>query len=976
MTPDDPDAADPEPIHWLPSGPGVSRRGVLHWMAASAALAQGACSAPSEPRIQAAVNLPEAGRGDLPLYYASAALRDGHAIGVLVATQQGRPIKIEGNALHPASLGATDAMTQAAALQLWDPDRSTVVRQRLGRSPRKAAPPMATSSWGAFETAWRQHMARSGGGHGRPLYVLTGALTSPTERALLAALLQRHPGARWIVHAPLRDGAAAAGSRLAFGRELAALPRLDRAACVLSLSGDPFSDGPAAVRQAMDWSAARAAGREAGRLPRALAVEVAPGLFGARADARIALPPARIEGLLQRLCSALLPGDGGGVLSAPLAGDGAGAAEQAFERAALQALRAAGPDALLLACGGLSAPGHALALALNHRLGAVGRGLLLIDPPDAAADAGGLAELAQALHAGAVSTLLLLGANPALQTPAALDLGTAIGRAGFSAHAGLYADETAALCDWHLPLSHDQERWGDALAHDGSATLLQPAIAPLYDSRSAAELLALLADDPLRNGHALLRRHWRRGGQRGGPPPGADDDAFDAFWRDSLRQGVVAGSAFDPVQPPAPRLPSLPSLPATSPASASAAAKHSLQALFVADPSVHDGCYANLGWLQELPQPFTQLTWDNALLIGPLTAGRLGLQTGDVARAQVGGHVVDAPVWVQRRHAEDAVTLTLGQGRWAAGRVGNGVGYDAWPLRPLDGAPVPVTLQPTGRRHDFAVVQRETSQHDRELARTVEPGAAISDPGTAQPSLYPPVPYPAHAWAMSIDLDACIGCNACTVACQAENSIPVVGKAEVADGRVMHWIRVDRFESGDAGDTVFLPVPCMHCERAPCELVCPTGATQHDSEGLNVQVYNRCIGTRFCANNCPYKVRRFNFLQYADSTAETLKAQRNPEVSVRQRGLMEKCSYCVQRIAGARQRSEVTGTPLVDGDVVTACQAVCPTRAIVFGDGNDPASAVSRSKASPRHCAMLGELNTGPRTTYLARLAPGPGRPR
>jgi molybdopterin-containing oxidoreductase family iron-sulfur binding subunit len=396
-----------------------------------------------------------------------------------------------------------------------------------------------------------------------------------------------------------------------------------------------------------------------------------------------------------------------------------------------------------------------------------------------------------------------------------------------------------------------------------------------------------------------------------------------------------------------------------------------LVAVFAPDPSAHDGRFANNAWLQELPRPFTKMTWDNALLLGPATAKRLGVETGDIVAAKAAGRSVRAPVWVLAAHAEGAITLPLGYGRTAAGRVGNRVGFDAGALRPAGGAWVaPIAIERLGSRHDFAVTQHAIEQEGRKLARTVAPGGRIADPQFAHETLYPN-PRPAeHAWGMTIDLDACIGCNACTIACQAENNIPVVGKEQVAHGREMHWIRVDRYETPEVEGSLFEPVPCMHCENAPCELVCPVGATMHDVEGLNVQVYNRCIGTRFCSNNCPYKVRRFNFLQFTDNETETLKAQRNPDVTVRRRGVMEKCTYCLQRIARARQESQATGRPLADGDVVTACQAVCPTSAIVFGDLNDPASALVRSRQSPRHYAMLGELNTRPRTTYLARVVP------
>jgi Fe-S-cluster-containing dehydrogenase component len=935
-------------------GASVNRRQALAVMAASMAMANTACSPP--PRLDAHpyVDLPDARGGGLPLYYASAFVRDGFAHGVLVGTQEGRPIKIEGNAAHPSSLGATDIYAQASVLQLWDPDRSQVVRQRFARSDgARAAPKPAASTWHSFEAAWRTRAAgRAHAPDGATLRVLTGPVTSPTERALLAALLAREPNARWHAYAPLQDMAADDGARMAFGRAVAPVFHFELARCVLALAADPFSDGPGAVRHAMDWSAARAASRDAAThapAPALFAAEATPGLFGARADHRIALSPARIEALLWRVAAHWLPGIG-----APGA-DNRGQpdpAAAAFESRVVAALRAAGDSALVIGGPGLSAEAHALVLALNQRLGAIGRGVTLIDPPDAAQGAGTLADLVDALKADSVDTLLVIGANPAYDAPSTFDMTLALNRARLLVHAGLYADETAVLADWHLPLSHAYEQWGDALAHDGSATLLQPAISPLYDTRSVAELLALLGDDELRDGRALVRRQWRAG--RAGD--------FEAFWRQSLRAGIVAGSASPALAVNPARLPArlaLQASPAATP----------LTALFVPDGAARDGAFANNGWLQELPRPFTKLTWDNAALLSPATAARLGLVSGEIVRVQVDVRAVEAPVWVLAQQADDVVTLPLGCGRRQAGRVGNGVGFDACALRPATALSAPVTLHKTGRKHAFAVTQHEIDQHGRELLRTVDAGAAV--PREAErATLYPPFASPVHAWAMVIDLDACIGCNACTIACQAENNIPVVGKSQVSRGRDMHWIRVDRHDLDDVGNSAFQPVPCMHCEEAPCELVCPVGATVHDSEGLNVQVYNRCVGTRFCSNNCPYKVRRFNFLQYSDETTETLKAQRNPDVTVRQRGVMEKCTYCVQRIARARQHAEREDRPLADGDVVTACQAACPTRAIRFGDKNDARSDVVSARGSSRHYAMLAELNTKPRTTYLARIRP------
>ncbi|WP_427913514.1 4Fe-4S dicluster domain-containing protein [Ramlibacter sp. MMS24-I3-19] len=907
-------------IHFHHEAPAIRRRDALRVMAASMALASAGCTRQPQERIHPWVNMPEARADDSPEFYASAVARDGHGLGVLLTTHGGRPTKVEGNPLHPSSLGATDVFAQAAVLDLWDPDRSQVPLQKLGREGKG---PLAISSWAAFETTWRRLANELDASGGQGLRLLSGPVTSPTLRRQLDGLAKRWPRARWHQYASVPDAGTRAGTVAAFGREVQPVFHFDRARCVLALAADPFSEGPGAVRHAMDWSQQRA--QSGPQLT--YAAETAPSLFGARADRRMAMAPQDIEALAVRLA--------------------AGQASAGPESELLAALQAAGPQALVVAGPSLSARAHAAVHALNGRLGAAGSTVDYLDPLAWGADTGTLPELVDDMRAGKVRVLLVLDANPAYDAPAGLGFGQALARVGTAVHCGPYRDETALLCHWHLPQSHAFEHWSDALAHDGSAAIVQPAIAPLHDGRSLHEVLALVTRDDVRDGHAIVQATWR-------PRFGND---FDAAWREALRKGVVEGTAPQPV-----RVQARINLPGAAPALPSG-----LVAVVAADPSTHDGRFANNAWLQELPRPFTKHTWDNAAMVGPATARQLGLKTGHTVRLRAGARSVVAPVWVQDTHAEGVVTLPLGYGRTSAGRVGDGVGFDAYRLLAADAGPVPIEIDRLGAEHHFAVTQHTLDPSGRDPARSVEVGGRL-EPEPQHPSLYPPWTYPDHAWAMAIDLDACIGCNACTIACQAENNIPVVGKEQVSHGREMHWIRVDAYEPPELGNTIFQPVPCMHCERAPCELVCPVGATMHDSEGLNVQVYNRCIGTRFCSNNCPYKVRRFNFLQFTDETTESLKGQRNPNVTVRQRGVMEKCNYCLQRVARARQHAQHTGVPLADGDVVTACQAVCPTRAIHFGDLNDKGSDVVQLRQSPRHYALLAELNTQPRTTYLARV--------
>jgi Fe-S-cluster-containing dehydrogenase component len=924
-----------------------ARRRFLKLMAASAALAGAGCSGPPAEPIVPYVTMPEQGVPGLPMFYATAFVRHGLAHGVLVESNMGRPTKVEGNPDHPVSAGTTDVFAQASILQLWDPDRSQAVFR---------GDEMAT--WGAFEAALQARRPRFERDGGAGLRILTGTVTSPTLANQLAALQRRLPNARWHAWDPLHDDGAAHAAQLAFGRPLDALYRLDKAGVVLALDADLFGTMPGSLAHARAFTAPRRLGAQvdANRL---YVLEATPTLTGAYADARLARAPHEIEAALWRIAARLG--------AAPDTGRAADPALDRWEAAVAKALDGARGQALVVAGPAVSPAGRALAYVLTQRLNAGADGpLAFIEPVERSPQDHGesIAALADDMRAGRVDTLLMLDANPAYDAPADLEFAALLARVPLSAHLGLYRDETARAAGWHLPMAHGYEAWSDARAHDGTATVVQPLIAPLYGGRSAHEILALLAGADTRDGHALVRASWQDG-----------DDA----WRASLRRGIVDGSASVPVAAPAAR--------ALTPPPAAPAAP--LVALFAPDPAVDGGAFANNAWLQELPRPLTSLTWDNAALIGPATAARLHLADGMVARLRVDGRTVEAPVLVVAGQAEGVVTLPLGYGRRAAGAVGEGVGFDAYRLRTRAAlaAPPALALETTGRTHDLVFRQREVDMQGRDpvhvAALPVQKKAAQAGATPGQMhvrdlvrgvpreqeehgSMYPERAYDDYKWGMAIDLNACIGCASCTIACQAENNIPVVGKEEVARGRSMHWIRVDRYQAG--ARTLFQPVPCMHCEHAPCEEVCPVGATMHDSEGLNVQVYNRCIGTRFCSNNCPYKVRRFNFLQYSNQKVESLKAQQNPEVTVRRRGVMEKCSYCLQRITRARIESEKAGRRIQDGEMVTACQAVCPTRAIRFGDLNDPASDVVAAKASPLDYHLLEELNTRPRTSYLTRV--------
>jgi MoCo/4Fe-4S cofactor protein with predicted Tat translocation signal len=913
----------------------MNRRDFLRFIAASLALAGlTACSREPQEDIVPYVYSPrEELVAGLPLFFATASLLGGYATGILVRSDMGRPTKIEGNPLHPASLGATDIFAQASVLDLWDPDRSQTLKYR-GR----------IATWDELLvviTARIDEFRRTQGGG---LRILTETITSPTLAYQLKALLKRYPKAKWHQYEPLNRGNTLEGSRLAFGEPLE--PRYDftRADTVLSLDADFLGLFSGSVRYARDFTSRR----QAETMNRLYAVESSPTLTGSFADHRLALPARDIEAVARLVARRL------GIN-----------VKQSYAPVSEQWIAAVAhdlkPGASLVLAGDAQPPFvHALAHAMNATLGNIGTTVTYSDPVAANPinHIDSLKELIADLAQGNVTTLMILGGNPVFTAPADLKFSAWLRKASLSIHLGLYDDETAEACDWHIPEAHSLEEWSDARAFDGTVTVLQPLIAPLYHGHSAHELLAVLMGEPRASTYDIVRTYWQS--QNRAPD-------FEVFWKKVLHEGLIEGSAL-PSKSVVLRHDFL-SLKPLQP-------EPGLEFLFAPDPTLYDGRFANNGWLQELPKPLTKLTWDNAALISPALAERLNLANEEMVELRYRGRSVHAPIWITPGHPDNSVTVTLGYGRKHAGRLGSGTGFNAYALRTSDSLWFGggLTIHKTGKHYPLAATQHHFRMEGRDILRVGTLAEYRTKPSFAQhvlpaASLYPEFKYKGYQWAMAINLNACIGCSACTLACQAENNIPIVGKEEVGRGREMHWIRVDRYYQGppDTPDTYFQPVPCMHCERAPCEPVCPVEASVHDSEGLNVQVYNRCIGTRFCSNNCPYKVRRFNWLQYS-SNIPSLMAQKNPEVTVRDRGVMEKCTYCVQRINAARIEAEKEGHRIRDGDVVTACQAACPTEAITFGDLNDPESRVRQLKASPLNYALLAELNTRPRTTYLAKL--------
>ena len=960
----------------------LSRRRFLQLMAASLGLAGlGACTRAPAETIVPYVRQPEQLVPGKPLYFATAMTLRGYALGLLVESHLGRPTKVEGNPLHPASLGATDAFAQASVLTLYDPDRSRTATY-LGR----------IRPWSDFLKALQPVLENHRKTGGAGLRILTGTVTSPTLASQLRSMLKEFPSARWHQYEPAGQHHARAGARLAFGTYAQTQYRLEQAAVILALDTEPLTWGAGSLRYIRELARGRALDEKRTEMNRLYAVESTPSSVGAVADHRLNLPPSAMEPFARALASRLgigssstLSGDWGNWLDA-LAGD-----LQKHRGRSVVMVGEPQPPAV-----------HALSHAINAALGNTGRTVVYTEPAEAEPvdEIASLRELGTAMERGDVTTLLILDSNPVYSAPADFDFAAKLRKLPLSIHLGLYESETAALCHWHIPAAHYLESWSDARAYDGTATIVQPLIAPLYGGKTAHEMIAAFSAVPQRSSYEIVREYWSANA-------GKQAQDFERWWRKSLHDGVVEGSAFQPKSFPVKSAQlsgagaaasaaqaqgkgeTVPQAAEKQPAPPANAAPR-LEIVFRPDPSIFDGQFANNAWLQELPKPLTKLTWDNAALLSPATAKRLGLnQDGgwrggnvhaDVIELRLQDRMVRAPICIVPGQADDTITLDLGYGRTRAGRVGSNIGSDAYRLRSSETlwSGTGVEIRRTDERYPLAVTQLHHNVEGRDLVRAGTLEQFRKNPHFAQhgghngqvPSLYPEYEYSGHAWGMAIDLSICVGCNACVVACQAENNIPVVGKSEVLRSREMHWLRIDTYFKGppENPETYYEPMLCMHCEKAPCEVVCPVTATAHSAEGLNDMVYNRCVGTRYCSNNCPYKVRRFNFLQYSDWQTESLKPMRNPDVTVRSRGVMEKCTYCVQRINHARIEAELEGRPMRDGDIATACQQACPAQAIVFGDINDRNSLVSARKASPRNFGLLAELNTQPRTSYLAAL--------
>ena len=1003
----------------------LSRRNFVKVMGASLALAglTGCVIQPPE-KIVPYVKAPEGMLPGKPNFFATAMSIGGIATGLLAKSFDGRPVKIEGNPDHPGSRGATDVLAQASLLGMYDPDRSQEVTYRGG-----------PKNWEAFVSELRAAVDENRKDGGTGIRFLTETVTSPTLIDQFAKVMAELPNAKWVQYEPINSDNAMAGAKMAFGSPVQTVYKFDKATRILSLDADIFSGFNVAYIK--DYAAGKTFSEEHKEINRMYSVETTITLTGAKADHRIGVKPSQMADVAKAIAKAV-----------GVAGATTTYAENAAWIASMAKDLVEHKGKSLVVAGDNQPPMvHALAHAMNATLGSVGQTVTYIEPLARGTDKlqiDQLRELIGDIDGGKVKMLVILGGNPVYNTPSDLKLNAErLGKIQRRIHLGLHQDETGEQCHWHVHEKHYLEGWSDARAYDGTASIVQPLISPLYDGKNTHEVVQLFLKENFdKKDYDIVKEYWKTktitaaaatavaaapaaavktkentaAKPEGKPethetpkpatPAAAPATAapFEDNWRKAVHDGKIpnTASASKTVTANTAFL----SQPVTKPA-----ASGSLEIAILPDPCVYDGRFVNNGWLQELPNPLNKVTWDNVALVSPKTAERLGVNQGadtrEMAGAKQGTTFINTkggnlfsdlvklkyqgveiqkpvPVWISPGQPDDVVTIFMGYGRTRAGKIGTGLGYSVFDVRRSDAMNFGSgEIVKTGERTTIASTQTHFNMEGRDLLRVWDIDEFEKDPTLGhQHNEYDKTMYPAeehqavydknHKWGMTVDLNSCVGCNACVLACQSENNIAVVGKEQVERHRMMHWIRIDAYYGGDNMNDPdgphFQPVLCQQCEQAPCEVVCPVHATVHSAEGLNDMTYNRCVGTRYCSNNCPYKVRRFNFMLYQDWDTPQYKLMRNPEVTIRSRGVMEKCTYCTQRISAARIEAEKDQRPIRDGEVVTACQSVCPTNAITFGDMHDPNSAVAKTKSDHRNYTLLNELNTQPRTTYLAGL--------
>jgi molybdopterin-containing oxidoreductase family iron-sulfur binding subunit len=952
----------------------VSRRGFMKLMGASMALAglAGCTKQPDEP-IYPYVKAPEDLILGKPMYFATAHPFATGAVPLLVKSDQFRPIKIDGNPEHPYNQGSSDPFSQGTLLELYDPDRSKHVTFR-GED----------REWAEFAQELRLKAVASKDGTG--IYFLSSTITSPTLARQWREVKKAYPKATLVQYDP-----AVAGTAL--GKGLSVQYALAEADVIVSLDADFLSGAgfPGFHKLVREYAERR---KSPEKLNRLYAIESTPTTTGLKAEHRLGLRASEIPAFAAELAKAV------GVKGVEAPAYAWTDEQKKFLAALAKDLKAHAGKSVVIPGLYQDSTVNELAFAINDELGNFREAALLPPlPPTVTLPSGPLEPfssdqitdikyLVADLNAGRVDWLVILNANPIYNAPADLEFAAAFDKAKTTVHLGSHVDETGQIAQWHIPAAHYLESWSDARAYDGTVSIVQPLIDPLYGGKTAHHVLQTLLNEPMLSPYDAVRETWKS----------TIKGDFETGWRKALHAGWIEGTAYTKKEN---TVRGLALVPKGVPAPAS---KESLEIIFRPDPNVYDGRWANVGWLQELPKPVTNLSWDNAALVSGATLTKLGLEEDDIVEITVSGRKVNAPVIVVPGHPDNSVTVHLGYGRQFAGRVGSGAGFNAYLIRTSD-APFYATgmIKKLDGKWGVAVTKSHFQDHRGKAAgqqgngnNSLEADEAITErgiiryatldeykknPGFANEgeghektdksvTLFPNWEYKDNAWGMSIDMNSCTGCNACIVSCYAENNIAVVGKQQVRIGRNMQWLRIDTYFEGDlaAPRAHFQPMACQHCENAPCEQVCPVGATVHTPEGLNAMVYNRCVGTRYCSNNCPYKVRRFNFLLYSDYDTESLKLSRNPDVSVRSRGVMEKCSYCVQRITAVKIESDKENRSIRDGEIQTACQQACPAQAISFGNINDKQSQVAKLQADERSYQVLADLNTRPRTKYVAAV--------
>lgn len=962
---------------WMEKVSGASRRGFLKLMGASLALAGlASCRRWPEDNLVPYARRPVNRMDGVPVHYATALEMCGVGMGVIATSVDGRPIKVEGNPEHPLNRGATDFYTQASVLDLYDPERSRTVLKG-GEA----------SSWEAFFAAAPELLK------GR-VAVLSEASRSPSVARLRAPLIAA--GVTWFEYEPVSHDNMRAGAKIAFGRPLRPVYDLSKADVVVAIDIDLFQGHPESVKWSRDFAARRKLHTQAdgehekAEMNRLWVIESNFTLSGSNADHRRAVRPSEIAAYVKMIAQGL--GLEGFKQNWNVAG-----VDTAFVEALVKDVKAVGQKAVFVAGPRQPAAVHAVVVAINQAIRATDTTITYFEDMNDPRPQNGswtshqeqIGALTDRLNKKEFDTLLIIGGNPVLNAPADLKFAAALANVKTSIHLSGYVDETSQLCTWHLPRAHYLEAWGDVQTVDGTVSIAQPLIEPMFNGKSTIELLAGLCRLKL---PAMQLVRETLGGN-------------EWKWKQALYAGYASETSRTPATPQELDIKRVAEAFWKLPAATKGDIDVSLYA-----GNFFDGRFANNGWLAEMPEPMTRLTWDNAALINPKTAAALGVVSDDViAVTAPGGEVVKLPVLVQPGVAEGTIALALGYGRKVgsiASAEGANVERNGYLFVTRAGGLVAagVKVEKTDERYPLATVQDHNviDKVGKNRLHAIVPDLVLEgtlaeyreDPKlgakkTTSLSMWNEFTYEGHKWGMAIDLTTCTGCSACVIACQAENNVPIVGKEQVGNGREMQWIRIDRyFNSGEGSDdmpqAVHQPVMCMHCEMAPCEEVCPVAATTHSAEGLNMMTYNRCIGTRYCSNNCPYKVRRFNFFDYNSGSTKDLytpnllreeanelrRMQKNPQVTVRSRGVMEKCTYCVQRIETARITAKNEGDRKIkDGEIVTACQQACPTGAIVFGDLSDKNSAVAKLHQVARTYGLLdSELNTKPRTRYIAKI--------